>query len=96
MIGTASRRIVACSRITWPIRGCWTTVRHSAEVRAAGFSRISSVETTAEAAAHYRSQVLVAFSEVENNLAAIRYLAEQAAAQERAVVGSVRAAGGMR
>jgi multidrug efflux system outer membrane protein len=45
-----------------------------------------------EAAAHYRGQVLVAFSEVENNLSAIRYLAEQRAAAERAVVSSVRAA----
>jgi outer membrane protein, multidrug efflux system len=45
-----------------------------------------------EAAAHYRAQVLVAFSEVENNLAAIRFIAEQAAAQERAVASSQRAA----
>jgi outer membrane protein TolC len=29
----------------------------------------------------YRQQILVAFGEVENNLAAIRYLADQAAAQ---------------
>jgi outer membrane protein, multidrug efflux system len=34
----------------------------------------------------------VAFSEVENNLSGIRYLAEQAAAQERAVASSQRAA----
>jgi outer membrane protein, multidrug efflux system len=46
----------------------------------------------AEAAARYRGQVLVAFSEVENNLSGIRYLAEQAAAQERAVASSQRAA----
>ena len=41
MIGTASLSAAACSRITWPIRGCWTTARHSAEVSADGFSRIS-------------------------------------------------------
>lgn len=46
----------------------------------------------AESAARYRGQVLVAFSEVENNLAGIRYLAEQAAAQDRAVASSQRAA----
>jgi multidrug efflux system outer membrane protein len=46
----------------------------------------------AEASAHYRGQVLVAFSEVENSLADIRYLSEQAAAQERAVSFSQRAA----
>jgi multidrug efflux system outer membrane protein len=46
----------------------------------------------AEAAARYRGQVLVAFSEVENNLSDIRFLAEQAAAQERAVTSSQRAA----
>ena len=45
-----------------------------------------------EAAARYRGQVLVAFSEVENNLAGIRYITEQRAAAERAVVSSVRAA----
>jgi multidrug efflux system outer membrane protein len=45
-----------------------------------------------EAAAHYRGQVLVAFSEVENNLSGIRFLADQAAAQERAVKFSQRAA----
>jgi multidrug efflux system outer membrane protein len=45
-----------------------------------------------EAAARYRSQVLVAFSEVEDNLAGIRYLGEQAAAQQRAVASSQRAA----
>jgi multidrug efflux system outer membrane protein len=46
----------------------------------------------AEAAARYRSQVLVAFAEVEDNLSGIRYLAEQAAAQQRAVTSSQRAA----
>jgi multidrug efflux system outer membrane protein len=45
-----------------------------------------------EASAHYRSQVLVAFSEVENNLSGIRFLADQASAQERAVKSSQRAA----
>ncbi|HUS36948.1 MAG TPA: efflux transporter outer membrane subunit [Verrucomicrobiae bacterium] len=45
-----------------------------------------------EASARYRSQVLVAFSEVEDNLSGIRYLAEQAAAQQRAVASSQRAA----
>jgi multidrug efflux system outer membrane protein len=40
----------------------------------------------------YRAQVLVAFAEVENNLSGIRFLAEQAAAQERAVKSSERAA----
>lgn len=45
-----------------------------------------------EAAARYRGQVLVAFSEVEDNLAGIRYLGEQAAAQQRAVASSQRAA----
>jgi multidrug efflux system outer membrane protein len=46
----------------------------------------------AEASARYRGQVLVAFSEVENNLAGIRFLDEQAAAQDRAVASSQRAA----
>src|SRR3972149_4805644 len=41
MIGTASRSIVACSRMTCPIRGCWTTERHSAGDSEDGFSRIS-------------------------------------------------------
>lgn len=45
-----------------------------------------------EATERYRSQVLRAFSEVENNLSAIHFLAEQAAAQERAVKSSQRAA----
>jgi len=46
----------------------------------------------AEAAAQYRQQVLVAFGDVENSLSAISYLADQAAAQQRAVVHSRRAA----
>jgi multidrug efflux pump len=46
----------------------------------------------AEAAASYRQQVLVAFGDVENSLSAIRHLADQAAAQERAVINARRAA----
>jgi multidrug efflux system outer membrane protein len=45
-----------------------------------------------EAVAHYRQQVLVSFAEVENSLSDIRYLGEQAAAQERAVANARRAA----
>jgi multidrug efflux system outer membrane protein len=45
-----------------------------------------------EAVAHYRQQVLVAFGEVENSLAAIRHLVDQAAAQQRAVANARRAA----
>ncbi|MGO8765296.1 MAG: efflux transporter outer membrane subunit [Limisphaerales bacterium] len=45
-----------------------------------------------EAVANYRQQVLVAFGDVENSLADIRHLADQAAAQERAVNSSQRAA----
>jgi multidrug efflux system outer membrane protein len=45
-----------------------------------------------EAVARYRQEVLVAFGDVENSLAAIRYLAEQSAAQQRAVDSSRRAA----
>jgi multidrug efflux system outer membrane protein len=45
-----------------------------------------------EAVARYRQQVLVAFGEVENSLAAIRHLADQAAAQQRAVANAGRAA----
>ena len=41
MIGTASLSAAACSRMTWPMRGCWTTERHSADVSATGLSRIS-------------------------------------------------------
>ena len=56
----------------------------------ANYSR--SQAAFAEAAAVYRQQVLVAFGDVENSLSGIRYLADQAAAQERAVVNARRAA----
>ncbi len=46
----------------------------------------------AEAVGQYQQQVLVAFGDVENSLAAIHYLANQAAARERAVDHSKRAA----
>ena len=46
----------------------------------------------AEAAALYRQRVLVAFGDVENSLSDIRHLADQAAAQERAVDNARRAA----
>ncbi len=45
-----------------------------------------------ENVARYRQQVLVAFGDVEDALAAIRYMAEQSAAQERAVTHARRAA----
>jgi outer membrane protein, multidrug efflux system len=45
-----------------------------------------------EAVAKYRQQILVAFGEVENNLAGIRHLGNQFAAQERAVANARRAA----
>jgi len=45
-----------------------------------------------ESVALYRQQILVAFGEVENNLAAIHHLADQAAAQQRAVASARRAA----
>lgn len=45
-----------------------------------------------ESIARYRQQVLVAFGEVENSLAGIRYLAAQSEAQQRAVAHSRRAA----
>lgn len=44
-----------------------------------------------EAVARYRQQVLVAFGDVENSLSAIRHLADEAAAQKRAVADSRRA-----
>jgi NodT family efflux transporter outer membrane factor (OMF) lipoprotein len=44
-----------------------------------------------EAMANYRQQVLVAFSDVENSLSAIRHLADQSIAQTRAVEESQRA-----
>ena len=45
-----------------------------------------------EAVALYRQQVLVAFGDVENSLSGIRHLADQAAAQKRAVTNARRAA----
>jgi multidrug efflux system outer membrane protein len=45
-----------------------------------------------ESVARYRQQVLVAFGDVENSLAGIRYVADQSAAQQRAVASSRRAA----
>ena len=45
----------------------------------------------AEAAGQYQQQVLVAFGDVENGLSAIHYLADQSAAQDRAVQHSKRA-----
>jgi multidrug efflux system outer membrane protein len=45
-----------------------------------------------EAVARYRQQVLVAFGDVENSLSGIRHLADQSAAQERAVAQARRAA----
>jgi multidrug efflux system outer membrane protein len=46
----------------------------------------------AEAVARYRQQVLVAFGETENSLSSIRHLADQSAAQNRAVASAQRAA----
>jgi multidrug efflux system outer membrane protein len=45
-----------------------------------------------EAVAHYRQQVLVAFGDVENSLSGIRHLADQYAAQQRAVTQARRSA----
>ena len=45
-----------------------------------------------ESVAKYREQVLVAFSDVENSLAGERFLADQSAAQQRAVAHARRAA----
>jgi outer membrane protein, multidrug efflux system len=45
-----------------------------------------------ESVAKYRQQILVAFGEVENSLAGIRHLADQATAQDRAVANARRAA----
>jgi multidrug efflux system outer membrane protein len=44
-----------------------------------------------EAVANYRQRVLVAFGDVENSLSGLHFLAEQAAAQERAVKNANRA-----
>jgi multidrug efflux system outer membrane protein len=45
-----------------------------------------------ESVALYRQRVLVAFGDVENSLASVRHLADQAAAQQRAVTNALRAA----
>jgi multidrug efflux system outer membrane protein len=45
-----------------------------------------------EMIAHYRQSILVAFGDVENSLAGIHFIADQAAAQDRAVANSHRAA----
>jgi hydrophobe/amphiphile efflux-1 (HAE1) family protein/NodT family efflux transporter outer membrane factor (OMF) lipoprotein len=45
-----------------------------------------------EAVAKYRQRILVAFAEVENSLAAIHHLSDQAEAQDRAVAHARRAA----
>jgi multidrug efflux system outer membrane protein len=45
-----------------------------------------------ESVARYRQQVLIAFSDIENSLAGIRFLAIQSTAQERAVTNARRAA----
>jgi multidrug efflux system outer membrane protein len=44
-----------------------------------------------EAVAKYRQQILVAFGEVENSLAGVYHLSNQAAAQDRAVANARRA-----
>ncbi len=45
-----------------------------------------------EAVAKYRQQILVAFSDVENSLSGVQFLAVQANAQDRAVASARRAA----
>jgi multidrug efflux system outer membrane protein len=45
-----------------------------------------------EAVARFRQQVLVAFGDIENSLSGIRFFADQAAAQQRAVTNARRAA----
>jgi outer membrane protein, multidrug efflux system len=57
--------------------------RRDAGIQAAGAEFDAAVE-------RYREQVLVAFQDVEDELAALRLLAEQAQAQERAVTSSSR------
>jgi outer membrane protein, multidrug efflux system len=42
--------------------------------------------------AHYRQRILVAFGDVETSLSGVRFLSEQAAAQQRAVSNARRAA----
>jgi multidrug efflux system outer membrane protein len=56
----------------------------------AGYRRSQSAYD--EAVAHYRQRILVAFGDLENSLAGIHFLADQAAAQDRAVSNSRRAA----
>jgi multidrug efflux system outer membrane protein len=56
----------------------------------AGYKRSKSAYE--EAIALYRQRVLVAFGDVENSLAGIRHLGDQAAAQDRAVANARRAA----
>ena len=46
----------------------------------------------AESVAAYRQQVLLAFGDVENSLSGIKHLADQYAAQQRAVTNSLEAA----
>src|SRR4029077_18568302 len=45
-----------------------------------------------ESVANYRQQILVAFGEVEDSLSSIRHLADQSAAEQRAVTNARRAA----
>jgi multidrug efflux system outer membrane protein len=56
----------------------------------ANYNRSKSVYE--ESVALYRQRVLVAFGDVENSLAGIRHLAEESAAQNRAVTNARRAA----
>jgi multidrug efflux system outer membrane protein len=56
----------------------------------AGYHRSQSAFE--ESVANYRQRILVAFGEVENSLAGIRHLSDQAAAQQRAVTSARRAA----
>ncbi len=56
----------------------------------AGYRR--SQAAFAESVASYRQQVLVAFGDVEDSLADIRHLADQASAQQRAVTNARQAA----
>jgi multidrug efflux system outer membrane protein len=57
----------------------------------ANYRRSKSV--VEETVARYRQSILVAFGDVESSLAGIHFLADQAAAQDRAVANSRRAAG---
>jgi outer membrane protein, multidrug efflux system len=56
----------------------------------ANYRRSKSV--VEETIARYRQSILVAFGDVESSLSAIRFLADQAAAQDRAAAKSRRAA----